>query len=129
MSLHSSTEEFVNRNSSRNIQRECPEIQTLKQEAVNEQIRGVFAPLTHQLGELTQLVQGISTSRHPNSYPRTGFGTTSGTAMPQSNMLTGAQRIGHRRRSKTNPDTDDETTYPDGDRQFRPTKKPEMTNS
>ena len=84
MSHHASTEEVVNRSLSENVERELPENQTSTQEAVNEQIRGFNAPLTHQLEELTRLVQGMSTSRHPNSYARTELGTTSGTAMPQS---------------------------------------------
>ena len=83
MSHHGSTEEITNRTSSENVEEENPEIQTLTQEAVNEQITVFFAPLTRQLEELTRLVQGMSTSRHPNSYPRTELGTTSGTAMPQ----------------------------------------------
>ena len=65
---------------------EVPEFQTLTLEVVNEQIRGFIAPLIRQLEELTRLVQGMTTSRHRNSYPRTELGTTSGTAMPQSDM-------------------------------------------
>ena len=84
MSHHGSTEEIANRRSSENVRGEIPEFQTLAQEAVNEQIRGFIAPPTRQLEELTRLVQGMSTSRHWNSYPRTELGTTSGTAMPQS---------------------------------------------
>ena len=84
MSHLGSTEEIANRNSSENVVGENPEMQTLTQEAVNEQIRGFIAPLTRQLEELTRLVQEMPTSRHPNSYPRTELGTTSGTAMPQS---------------------------------------------
>ena len=53
----------------------------------NEQIRGFIAPLTRLLEELTRLVQGMITSRHPNSYPRTELGTTSGTAMLQSDSV------------------------------------------
>ena len=60
------------------------QFQTLTQEAVNEQVRGFIGPLTRQLEELIRLVQGMTTSSRPNSYPRTGLGTTSGTAMPQS---------------------------------------------
>ena len=59
-------------------------MQTLTQEAVKEQIREFIAHLTRQLEGLTRLVQGMTTSRYPNSYPRTELGTTSGTAMPQS---------------------------------------------
>ena len=83
MSHHASTEELANRSSSENVEGESPEIQTLTQEAVNEQIRRFIAHLTRQLEELTRMVQGISTSRRPNSYPRTERGT-SATAMPQS---------------------------------------------
>ena len=56
----------------------------LTQEAVNEQIRGFIAPLTRQLEELIRLVQKMSTSGRPNSYPETELGAVSGTAMPQS---------------------------------------------
>ena len=84
MSNHGSTEEIGNRSSPENVEGETPEFQMLTQEAVNEQFRGFIAPLTIQLEELTRLVQGITTSRHPNSYPRTELGFTSGTAMPQS---------------------------------------------
>ena len=87
MSSHGNTEALANRSSSGNVEREVPEFQTLIQEAINEQIRGFIAPLTRQL-ELTWLVQGMTTSQHPNSYPRTGFGTTSGTAIRQSDTLT-----------------------------------------
>ena len=45
MSHHDSTEEIANRNSSENVV-ENPEMQTLTQEAVDEQIRGFIAPLT-----------------------------------------------------------------------------------
>ena len=84
MSHHGSTEEIANRNSSENVVGENPEMQTLTQEAVDEQITAFIAPLNRQLEELTRLVQEMSTSRHQNSYPRTDFSTTSGTAMPQS---------------------------------------------
>ena len=84
MSNHGSTEEIANRSSSENIEGEIPEFQTLTQEVVNEHIRGFFDPLTRQIEELTRLVQGMTTSRHQTSYPRTELGTTSGTAMPQS---------------------------------------------
>ena len=49
MSHDGSTEELVNRSSSENVEGESPEIQTLTQEAVNEQIRGFIAPVTRQL--------------------------------------------------------------------------------
>ena len=83
MSHHGSTEEVANRSSSENVEGEIQEFQTLTPEAVNEQTRGFIALQTRQLEELTRLVQGMSTSRHPNSYPSTELGTTSGTALPQ----------------------------------------------
>ena len=86
MSNHGSTEEIANRRSSENLEGEVPEFQTLTQDAVNEQIRGFIVPLTHQLEEVTRLVQGMTTPRHPSSYPRTEFGNTSGSAMPQSDI-------------------------------------------
>ena len=84
MSNRGSTEEIANKNLSENVEGEIPEVQKLTQEAVNEQIRGFIAPLTRQLEELTPQVQGMTTSRHPNSYPGTELGTNSGTAMSQS---------------------------------------------
>ena len=84
MNNHGSTEEIANRNSSENIVGENPKMQTLTQEAVDEQIKGFIAPPTRQLEELTRLVQEMSTSRHPNSYPRIELGTTPGMAMHQS---------------------------------------------
>ena len=67
MSHHGIIEELVKRSSSENVEGESPENQTWTQEAVNEQIREFIAPLNHQLEELTRLVQGMSTSRHPIS--------------------------------------------------------------
>ena len=84
MSDHGSTEENATGISSENVEGEGPEIQTLTQEAVNEQIRGFIAPLTRPLEELTRLVQGMTTTPHPNHYRRIEFGTTSGTAITQS---------------------------------------------
>ena len=82
MSNHGSTEEIANRSSSENVEGEVSDFQSLTQETVNEQFRGFIAPLTRQLEELTRLVQGMTTSRHPNSYPSTELGTTFVTAMP-----------------------------------------------
>ena len=66
MRAHGSTEENGSGISSENFGGEVSEIQTLTQEAVNEQIRGFIAPLTRQLEDLTRLVQGMTTTRHPN---------------------------------------------------------------
>ena len=49
MSQHGSTAEIAHRNSSENVVRENPEMQTLTQEAVGEQIRRLIAHLTRQL--------------------------------------------------------------------------------
>ena len=87
MSHHGSTGELVNRSSSENVEGEIPESQTLTQDVVNEQIREPFAPPTRQLENLIRLVQGMFTSRHSNPYPKTELGATSGTAMPQSDIL------------------------------------------
>ena len=83
MSDRGSIEENVTGNSSENVEGEASEVQTLTQERVNEQIRGLIAPLTHQLEELTRLVQEMVTTQHPDHYLRTDFGTTSGTASYQ----------------------------------------------
>ena len=84
LSNHGSTEGISKGRSLENVEGEVSEFQTLTQEAVKEQIRGFIAPPTRQLEELTRLVQGMTTSRHPNFHHRTELGTTSGTAMPQS---------------------------------------------
>ena len=84
MSVHGSTEEIANRCSSENVEGDILEFQKLAQEPVNEQTRGFIAPLIRQLEELTRLVQGMTTSRHPNFYLRSELGITSGTAKPQS---------------------------------------------
>ena len=84
MSENGSIEENVTGNSSENFEREVSEIHTLTQEAVNKQIKECVAPLTRQLEDLTRLVQELATTRHPSHYPRTDFGTTSGTATHQS---------------------------------------------
>ena len=86
MSHHGNSEEIAHKSSSENVDGEIPEIQTLTQEAVNEQIRRFIAPLTRQLEELTRLVQGMTTSCYPNPYPRTELGTISGTAMPSPTL-------------------------------------------
>ena len=126
MTNQSSTEEFANRSSSEIVEGQISEIQALTQETIIEQIRGFIAHLTRQLEELTRLVQGMTTSRNLFSYLRSELGTTSGTAMPQSDMVTGVHRTRHRRQSMTSPETDDETTYPEYDRRFRPPTPPEM---
>ena len=84
MSDHGSTKENATGISSENVEREVSQVKTLTQKAVNEQIRGFIAPLACQLDELTGLVQGMTTTQYPNYYPRTEFGTTSATAIPQS---------------------------------------------
>ena len=65
MSENDSFEENVTGNSSENLKGEVSETQTLTQEAINEQIKGFFAPLTLQLEELTLLVQEIVFTPHP----------------------------------------------------------------
>ena len=84
MSENGSIEENVTGNSSENVGGEVSEVQTLTEEAVNEQIKRFIAPLIRQLGELTRLVQGMVTTPHPSHYPRTAVGTTYGTARHQS---------------------------------------------
>ena len=86
MSNHGSREENAKAALSENVEGEIPEFQTLTQEAVIEEIRGFIASLTRQLEDLTPTVQGMTTSMHPNSYPRTELGITSGTAMPHSDI-------------------------------------------
>ena len=83
MSDHGTTKENAIGVSSENVDGEVSESQTLTQEAVNEQIRGFPAPLTHHPDDLTRLAQETTTARRSNHYPGTEFGTTSGTAIPQ----------------------------------------------
>ena len=100
----------------------------MTQEAVKEQIRGFNAPLTHQLEELTRLVQGMVTTQHPDYYHRIDFGITSGTATHQFDIVTGATRTRNRRNQMTSPDINDETTYSDHERRFRQPTTPELTD-
>ena len=92
MSDHGSTKENAIGISSENVEEEVPKSQTLTQKAINEQIRGFFAPLTRQLEELTRLEQGKATTRHTNHCLRTEFGTTFVTVMPQSDRVTVVHR-------------------------------------
>ena len=80
MSYHGSTEELVNRSSSENVEEEVRKFKRHKRQSPSR-LEGL---LLRQLVELTRLVQRMSTPMHPNSYPRNGLGTISGTAMPQS---------------------------------------------
>ena len=66
MSEDGSIEENRASNSSENFGEEVPEIHTLTQEAVNEQIKGFIAPLTCQLEELTRLLEGMVTTPNPS---------------------------------------------------------------
>ena len=84
MSENGSTQENVTGTSSENVEGEISKIQTFKQEAVNEQIKRLIAPLTREIGELTRLTQRVVTKLHPSHYPRTDFGTSSITATFQS---------------------------------------------
>ena len=59
-------EQNIAGNSSENVEGEGPEIHTLTQEVVNEQIKGFIVPLTRQLEDLTRLVQGMVTQPHPS---------------------------------------------------------------
>ena len=105
---HGSTEEIAKKCSSENVEREIPEFRTWTEGGVKEQIRGFIALLIRQLEELTRLVQGLTTSWHPNSYSRTKLLTTSATVMPQSDsipiaissnlLLRGRRASGDRRR-------------------------------
>ena len=70
-------------NSSDIIEEELPEIRTVTQEVVNEQIKEFIAALASQLEELTQLVYGMVTTPHPSHYSMTDYGTISGTAAHQ----------------------------------------------
>ena len=128
MSDHGSTEENATGISSENVKGEVFGIETLTQEDANVQLKGFIAPPTRQLQKLTGLVQGMTTTRHPDNYSRTEFGTFSGRATHQSDMATGVHRTRYARQSRTRADIDDETTYPENDKQIRPTKIPEMTD-
>ena len=66
MSENSSVEDNRAGNSSENVEEEFPEIHTLTEVVVNEQIKGFIAPLTRQLEELTRLVQRMVTTPHPS---------------------------------------------------------------
>ena len=86
--------------------------------AVNEQIKGLFAPLIRQLEKLTRLVQGLVTTPHPRHYPKFNSITTYGTTAIQSDMVKRATLTQNTRQPMTNLDTDDETTCSEYGRQF-----------
>ena len=67
--------------------------------------------------------------QHVDYYPKTDFGTTSGTATYQSDMVTAATRPQTRQQQMTSPDTDDVSTINDHDRRFRRPTTPEITDS
>ena len=83
MSENGSVEDNRAGNSSENTEEEVPQIRTLTQEALKEQIEGFMAPLTRQLEEFTRLVQEMVTTPHASHYPRTDYSTISGTAAHQ----------------------------------------------
>ena len=83
VSEKSSTEDNRAGNSSENIEEEVPEIGTLTQEAVNEQIKEFSNPLTRRLEEMTRLVQGMVKKPHSNHYPRTDYSTIFGAVIYQ----------------------------------------------
>ena len=64
VSQNGSIEESVAGNLSENVAEEFPEIHTLTQEAVIEQIKRFIAPSIRQLKELTRLVQRMGITRH-----------------------------------------------------------------
>ena len=84
MSDRGSIEENVTGSSTENIEGEVSEIQTLTQEAINEQVKWLIAPLSRQLKVLTRLLQGMMTTQQPEHYPKAVIGTTSGTVTHQS---------------------------------------------
>ena len=120
--------ENVVEDSLENVEGEISEIQTLTQEAVNEQMKWFIALLTHLLRKLTRWVQVMTTTRHPNHYLKTEIRTTSGTITQQSDMVTGDTRAQSRRKPMTSPDTDDKRTYTEYDKRFRRPMTPELTN-
>ena len=83
VSENGSTEDNRAGNSLENIEEEIPEIGTLTQEAVNEQIKGFITPLTRQLEEMTRLVQGMVKKPHQSHYPWTDYSTIFGAVIYQ----------------------------------------------
>ena len=69
--------------SSKNAEDVVSEVHTLTQEEVNEQMKRLIAPLTHQREELTRLVQRMVITPHPSLYPWTDHSNFSGTVTHQ----------------------------------------------
>ena len=88
MSENSIVEENQTNTSSENIEEEIPEVHTLIQKAVKEQIKKFIAPLTRQLEEMTRLVQGMVATVYPSPYSKSDYSTTSGTATYLSDIRT-----------------------------------------
>ena len=83
MSENVHVKESQRKTSSENVEGEFPEIQSLTQEAVNEQHKGFITPLTDQPEESTRLIKGMVTTPHPSQNPRTVHVIFSGTATHQ----------------------------------------------
>ena len=63
-----------------------PEAQALTQEEVIEQRGNHIVPLTKQLEDLSQLIQGMTTAQQPSFYRRAGVSARFSTARYQSDL-------------------------------------------
>ena len=97
LSENGNIEEKVTGISSENVKGETCKRQRLTQKVVNEQFKGCIVSLTRQLEELNRLVQGNGTTPHRSHYPRTDFGTISGTAAYLSDIWCLRRRHGFKR--------------------------------
>ena len=69
-----------------NNEAEVPEVHALAQELVNEQMKGIIAPVTRQPEEMTRPVQGTVTTLNASNHPRADYSATSGGAVHQHDI-------------------------------------------
>ena len=62
------------------------------QEKIHEQIRHYISPLTRLSGDMTRLIQGLSTARQSSDSQKARTSTSSNAGCPSPDMVTGASR-------------------------------------
>ena len=76
-------------NSAGETNEEVPEIRTLTQIAVNEQIKRLIVPLSRKIEERNRLVQGMVTTPHLSHCCKTDYSTVSVKAPHHLDLSTG----------------------------------------
>ena len=76
MSEDNISESHYEMNSHETNGKEEPEVRILKQEEVIEQNRNVIEPIMRQLEDLTQILERVLVTLHPNHYPKLDTGAS-----------------------------------------------------